>query len=65
MYISNHALGFAGQWGKADYVRADDLSEGFWMDVGDEEVGFDSDPLTLLIAAEEQGLPLEHFLRFV
>ena len=65
MYISNHALGFAGQWGRADYVRADDLSEGFWQDVSDEEPSFDTDPLTLIIAAEESSLPLEHFLRFV
>lgn len=53
MYISNHAEGFANQWGRPDYVRADDLSEGFWQDVSDEEVGFDADPLTLLIAAED------------
>lgn len=53
MYISNHAPGFAGQWGRPDFVRADDLSESFWVDVADEDVSYDADPLTLLIAVEE------------
>lgn len=53
MYISNHALGFANQWGYAEFVRADDLSESFWVDVADEDVSFAADPLTLLIAVEE------------
>ena len=53
MYISNHAPGFAGQWGYAEFVRADDLSESFWVDVADEDVSFAADPLALLIAVEE------------
>lgn len=53
MYISNHAAGFANQWGYAEFVRADDLSESFWVDVADEDVSFDADPLALLIAAED------------
>lgn len=53
MYISNHAAGFANQWGYAEFVRADDLSESFWVDVADEDVSYDADPLALLIAAED------------
>lgn len=53
MYISNHAAGFANQWGYAEFVRADDLSESFWVDVADEDVSYDADPLILLIAAED------------
>jgi hypothetical protein len=53
MYISNHAAGFANQWGYAEFVRADDLSESFWVDVADEDVSYDADPLVLLISAED------------
>lgn len=51
--IPNHAPGFGSQWGRADFVAEGDLSESFWADIADEEVGFDSDPLTILLAAEE------------
>lgn len=56
MYISNHAAGFANQWGHAEFVRADDLSESFWQDIADEDVSFAADPLTLLIAVEELAI---------
>ena len=65
MRIPNHAPGFGGQWGRPEWVDSSDLSESFWVDAADEDVSYDQDPLVLLIAAEEQGLPLEHFLRFV
>lgn len=53
MRIPNHAEGFADQWGRPDWISADDLYEGFWIDCADEDVSFDSDPLFILIAAEE------------
>lgn len=50
----NHAEGFNNQWGFADWISADDLSEGFWaFDTADEDVSFDADPIFTLIAAEE------------
>jgi hypothetical protein len=54
MYISNHALGFAGQWGRPEWVDASDLSESFWMDVADEDSSVDGDPLLILLAEEAQ-----------
>lgn len=53
MYIANHAEGFAHQWGYAEFVRADDLSESFWLDAADEDSSVDGDPLLILLAAEE------------
>ena len=57
MRIPNHAEGFANQWGFADWISADDLSEGFWsFDTSDEDASFESDPLFILIAAEEANV---------
>lgn len=54
MRIPNHAEGFGNQWGFADWISADDLSEGFWaFDTADEEPCFESNPLNILIAIEE------------
>ena len=53
MRIQNHAVGFSGQWGRPEWVEASDLSETFWSDVSDEDVSFDTDPLLILINAEE------------
>lgn len=53
MRIPNHAPGFANQWGRPEWVDATDLSESFWVDVADEDVSYDADPLVLLIAAED------------
>jgi hypothetical protein len=53
MRIPNHAPGFAGQWGRPEWVDASDLSESFWTDIADEDVSFDSDPVSIIIAAEE------------
>jgi len=53
MRIPNHAEGFSNQWGRPDWISADDLSESFWVDAADEEPCFESDPLYILISAEE------------
>jgi hypothetical protein len=54
MRIPNHAPGFAGQWGYPQWVDATDMSESFWVDVADEDVSYDSDPLLILLAEEAQ-----------
>ena len=53
MRIPNHQPGFGGQWGRPDWVDAGDLAEGFWTDTADEDVTWETDPLAILIAAEE------------